>query len=513
MKQNAHDIQTEQLKSMLDGIPQEFIAELAEPQIDGSQLAEDAEVVTAAWGTPAPHTRRMQKPDKPMSRLLRTVTTFGGIAAALLAVIGISAILRSTPPEIGGTSEVSEEINIPYVTTAPLSADEIVNSVTASPKKTEPTKAVAVTDVPQQIVSQTVEIPTATVPADHPAEKNPVTKYTDPQWEISFTPKYSTTAPVSTSKLTVEKVKQIIAENSSFEDMYKKICAIQMPDAHWGSGIDYQLFYLNADGTEYIEIMMQQYGEISYFLNKQRQVLYQEKAPNAAQLQNTMDEKIAAYLKSLGYTDSDFAKIKNAKFDISSCRVPQIAVAFVTYLETQYYNPITHDELQFFFDSDTTDYVGWSFSNRVYAACTNFDPITDHIDVQQELKKTDDPVHDLYDGKLTFDFNSGYNWCEQYSICNLHFLTTNIDDIQLDGTFGMPHVMYLCDFDGDRYWTYQDLCKMYRYVVDKEYYLHGAIGPELISVDILDSVLPENAPAVTMQSLCQVLAGKANSLV
>ena len=77
----------------------------------------------------------------------------------------------------------------------------------------------------------------------------------------------------------------------------------------------------------------------------------------------------------------------------------------------------------------------------------------------------------------------------------------------------MPHVMYLCDFDGDRYWTYQDLCKMYRYVVDKEYYLHGAIGPELISVDILDSVLPENAPAVTMQSLCQVLAGKANLLV
>ncbi len=510
MKQNAHDIQTEQLKSMLDGIPQEFIAELAEPQIDRSQLVEDAEAVATPFGTFAPHTQRMQKPDKQMGRLLHTVTAIGGIAAALLAVIGIAAILRSTPPEIGGTSEVSEEINIPYVTTAPLSANETVNSVTVLPQKTEPTKAVAVTNVPQQTVTQAVEIPITTVPADHPAEKNPVTKYTDPQWEISFTPKYSTTAPVSTSKLTVEKVKQIIAENSCFEDMYKKICAIQMPDAHWGSGIDYQRFYLNADGTEYIEIMMQQYGEISYFLNKQWQVLYQEKAPNAAQLQNTMDEKIAAYLKSLGYTDSDFAKIKNAKFDISSCRVPQIAVAFVTYLETQYYNPITHDELQFFFDSDTTDYLGGIFSNRMNDCGTSF---KDRIDVQKEVEKLDDPVQNLYGGKLTIDFQSGFNWCEQYSICDLLFSTTNINDIELHGAMGDPHVMYLCDFDGDGYWTYQDLCQMYRYVVDKEYYLHGAIGPELVSVDILDSVLSENAPAVTMQSLCQVLAGKANSLV
>lgn len=524
MKKHAHDgLTPEQFKSVFDDISADDLAEMESIQISEQDL-ESADVTLDKWGSEPVVTAASEQK---MGGLARTVTVIGGLAAAVVMAVGIGKLVQANQPEIGVassnlTAENSSQENVTIIAPDETNAAKqdsamdatttecTLQSVTDSKDGVSSADTVMTKDHwnDETTTKEILATTNTTAPKSNTTTVTTTGICSDPKQTTVTTDQFGYNG-IDPNAFTLEKVKQIIAESNTFAEMYDKINEICSPYAHYGSGIDHSMYYIDSGKSEYIEVVFQQ-SQIFYHLGKDEQVLYEPETPDYEAAKKIQDNIIADYLRKQGYSESEIRAIRSAKVDISACSQPQIAVGFVTYLETQYYNPITKDELPFIFNHDTTDYLGWNWNNgKVFL---NFmPPIYEHISVNEKLYPLDHPDDDGYNGRLFIEFNDGFNWCDQFSICNLYFETRNIDDIQLDGKCGQSHVIYLCDFDADRSWTYDDLIVMYQYAV--EYKVHSsAVHDELFCYFSLSGSDKQGSPQSMMKKLCDVLAGRSDTL-
>lgn len=522
MKQNLGGKPSEeQVKSFLDGVSKDYIAELAEPQIDLAEL-EDSPSVAEVF---ASHAAGQTKPEKKMSGMMRTVTAVGGIAASLLLVFGIGAMLRETPAKGSGTADLAEESGTTAVTTVPciaLDEDDGQAVITNSPQdeksgdaekdgipETVPALVSGITDNSQQTMKPNESILTTIKTSSAKSGTTKTTTTTgicsDPKRTIVTTKTTGESRKIA-GPLTLDIVKQIIAASGSFREMYETILAYQLPSDTYGSGVTLLRFDLNTDAQEYVVICLEM-ESIDYCIGKEYQTLYQPNRKNDQQADKQLNIGLESYLRDCGYTDAEITKMKSAKIDIST-RGPQIAVGFITYYEN--HQPFNYEKIECLYNSKTTQYLGKQMHSFL-----SIDPLPQHMTFAEEPSIVESPDAS---SKVVVHIEDGYEFTDTYPLYKMVFQTTNRDDIQMEWGVnnGQGHVLYLGDLDSDFLWTYDDLKHYYEVVVEHDDSHLGVLGREVISVDYFpqqEIVGKLPMPEYTMRKLCDTLAGRTNGIL
>lgn len=504
MKKNAWT--PEKMKAVLDEMPSRYIAELSEQQIDISDL--EAEPSASK---------------EHMSGISRTVVTVGGIAAGLILVCGIGALLNASNPETiipsaDGTAEndttdtAAESLvtDAGIVTTAPrqsvAASSDTTNTATTTPLIGEISlNASASADEKNAQTKTTVVTTPAAEHKQQTTNNNVTTKKTavttaPPQ---TTTEKYSNTLDTgdtqSSQKLTLEIMKQIIAESSSFQEMLEKAYAIEPNPIHYGSGVDYTRFDMDSSKSEYI-LFKSDTKEIFYFIEKEFRILYAPPVPE--EKEKEMDDQLEEYLLGLGYSAKEIAIMQSADIDISS-RGTQIAIGYCTY--DFEHSPILHEEIPYSYNADTTELLGWERGLGRFSYLNCNDPFC--LEIEQ---KTYEPSDNIYSGRMFLEFQDGVGYHGTFSLCNLVFKTSNIQDIQLESDRGDTHLQYLGDLNYDNHWTYEDLQLYFNcwIVSDCIWYTPTQCEAVYAEESLVGSALSN--PYQAMERLCAVLKGKVN---
>lgn len=522
MKQHLNGTPSaEQAKGFLDGISKDYIAELSEPQINLAEL-EDSPSAAEVF---ASHADKTTKPEKKMSRITRTVTAVGGIAASLLLVFGIGTMLHETSPSNGLSAETnstdttaaqdnnpSADADQPNAALVSDNTDNITEDMDGS-LQTQVSNGFVGSESISTAADNTPQTTKATLSTMQTTSgKNGTTKTTTTTG-ICSDPKMSaleTTISGNTRKhtsiLTLDTVKQIIAASGSFREMYETILAYQLPSDTYGSGVTLLRFDLNTDTQEYVVICLEM-ESIDYCIGKEYQTLYQPNRKNDQQADKQLNIGLESYLRDCGYTDAEITKMKSAKIDIST-RGPQIAVGFITYYEN--HQPFNYEKIECFYNTETTQYLGKQMHSFLSS-----DPLPQHMTFAEEPSIVESPDAS---SKVVVYIEDGYEFTDTYPLYKMVFQTTNRDDIQMEWgvNSGQGHVMYLGDLDSDFLWTYDDLKHYYEVVVEHDDSHIGVLEREVISVDYIpqqEVVGKLPMPEHIMRKLCDTLAGRTNGIL